>query len=53
MYGTGAINDRGEIVIQGKRDGQWATVLLTPHNPEPGTLLAAVAGCFLPLLRRR
>ena len=52
-YGTGAINDKGEIVIQAMRDGQWATVLLSPHNPEPAGLLAATAAGFLLLRRRR
>jgi uncharacterized membrane protein len=52
-YGAGAINDKGEIVIKAKRDGEWATVLLSPKNPEPGTLLLGAAAGFVFLLRRR
>jgi probable HAF family extracellular repeat protein len=52
-YEAGAINDKGEITIHGGRDGQWAMLLLSPHNPEPAGLLTATAAGFLLLSRRR
>jgi uncharacterized membrane protein len=51
---AGAINDSGQILLEAERDGQYAIVTLTPHNPEPGTLLiAATAGVLFSHRPRR
>jgi probable HAF family extracellular repeat protein len=49
----GGINDRGQIMVSGMLDGNYASVLLTPINPEPATLLTCVSGALLLLQRRR
>ena len=51
-FQMGGINDRGQILLSGMLDGQYARVLLTPINPEPATLLTCVSGALL-LLRRQ
>jgi probable HAF family extracellular repeat protein len=48
------VNESGQILLQGMRDNQFAVVVLTPHNPEPGGLmLIAGAGAVLGLRRVR
>jgi probable HAF family extracellular repeat protein len=51
-FNMGGINDRGEILLSGMLDGQFARIVLTPVNPEPATLLTCVS-CALLLLQRR
>ena len=52
-FQMGGINDRGEILLSGMLNGQYARVLLTPINPEPGMLMTCVSAGMLLLRRRR
>ena len=52
-FQMGGINDRGQILLSGSLDGQFARILLTPINPEPATLLTCVSAGLLLLQRRR
>lgn len=52
-FQMGGINDRGEILLSGMLDAQFARVLLSPINPEPATLLTCISGALLLLQRRR
>ena len=48
------INESGQLLLTGERNGQYAVVVLTPQNPEPGgLLLLGAVGAMLGLQRVR
>jgi uncharacterized membrane protein len=53
-FQMGRVNESGQLLLHGERNGQFAVVVLSPHNPEPGGLmLIAGAGAVLGLRRAR
>jgi uncharacterized membrane protein len=52
-FQMGRVNESGQLLLHGSRDGQFAVVVLSPHNPEPGGLLLTAGGCAALALRRR
>ena len=52
-FQMGRVNERGQLLLHGALDGQFAVVVLSPViNPEPGGILTLAAACALLGLRR-